>query len=83
MKPIPKVNNPQSFDQLRLNAINPLPSFLCERFVFDWALASITNASDKQQFGNIKSSSTTHYPIYLLDFVYKNLEQKDIWPSGL
>ncbi|KAK3890459.1 hypothetical protein Pcinc_005588 [Petrolisthes cinctipes] len=73
--PTPKVNNPQSFDQLRPIAITPLPSLLCESFVFDWASASIKKFIDNQQFGNIKSSSTTHCLISLLDFVYKNLEQ--------
>ena len=74
---IPKSSKPQSLDQLRPIAITPVPSLLCESFIFDWASHSIAAVIDKQQFGNIKSSSTTHCLISLLDFLYQNLEKRN------
>ena len=74
--PLPKVTNPQAFTNLRPVAITPIPSLICEGFVFDWAYADIAHSVDTQQFGNMKSSSTTHCLISLLDFVYRNLEKR-------
>ncbi len=74
--PIPKVTNPTSLHELRPIAITPIPSLLCEDFVFNWAYKAIHNKIDPQQFGNMKSSSTTHCLISLLDFIYKNLESR-------
>ena len=74
--PLPKSPNPESLDKLRPVAITPIPSLICEGFVFDWAYADIANAIDPQQFGNMKSSSTTHCLVSLLDFIYRNLEQR-------
>ena len=51
---------PQSLNDLRLIAITPLPSLICEDFVFDWAYSDIKTSIDSQQFGNMKCSSTTH-----------------------
>ena len=74
--PIPKSTNPSSFDQLRPIAITPLPCLVCEDFIFNWAYTCIEHSIDNQQFGNMKSSSTTHCLISLLDFIYKNLEER-------
>ncbi len=61
---------------MRPIAITPLPSLLCKSFVFDWVSTNIANAIDNFQFDNMKSSSTTHCLISLLDFIYKNLEKR-------
>ena len=74
--PIPKTSNPQSLNELRPIAITPIPSLICEDFIFEWAYSKISNYIDPRQFGNVKKSSTTHYLISFLDFIYRNLEQR-------
>ena len=74
--PIPKTPNPQSLGDLRPIAITPIPSLICEDFVFEWAYDKICNSIDPQQFGNVKTSSTSHYLISFLDFLYQNLERR-------
>lgn len=36
----------------------------------------ISKVIDPQQFGNVKTSSTSHYLIGFLDFPYENFEQR-------
>ena len=72
--PIPKKSNPQSLNELRPIAITPIPSLICEGFVFDRAYADIAESIDPQQFGNMKNSSTTHCLISLLDFIHRTLD---------
>ena len=74
--PIPKSPNPQSLNDLRPIAITPIPSLICEDFVFQWTYPKIEKHIDPQQFGNVKSCSTSHYLVNFLDFLYKNLERR-------
>ena len=74
--PIPKLPNPPSFNDLRPIAITPIPSLICEDFIFNWAYDTISSRIDLQQFGNVKSSSTTHCLVSLLDFIYQNLDKR-------
>ena len=74
--PIPKKTNPLSLNELRPIAITPIPSLICEGFVFDRAYADIAESIDSQQFGNMKSSSTTHCLVSLLDFIYHTLDNQ-------
>ncbi|XP_050721171.1 uncharacterized protein LOC127001045 [Eriocheir sinensis] len=74
--PVPKTSTPQSLSDYRPIAITPIPSLLCEGFIFRWAYTHLAPLMDQQQFGNIKSSSTTHCLIDLLDYVYRNLEKR-------
>ena len=53
-----------------------MPSLLCESFVSDWAYSDLAPTVDIQQFGNMRSSSTTHCLISFLDFIYTNLEKR-------
>ena len=76
VSPIPKKSNPSSLNELRPIAITPIPSLICESFVFQWAYTDIAPFIDPQQFGNIKASSTTHCLVSLLDYIYKCLEQR-------
>ncbi|MPC20007.1 hypothetical protein E2C01_012937 [Portunus trituberculatus] len=48
--PIPKTPSLQSLSDLRPVAITPIPSFICEDFVFDWSYNKISNSLDNQQF---------------------------------
>ncbi|XP_050706155.1 uncharacterized protein LOC126991430 [Eriocheir sinensis] len=74
--PVPKTSLPQSLSDYRPIAITPIPSLLCEGFIFRWAYTHLGPLMDQQQFGNIKSSSTTHCLVDLLDYIYRNLEKR-------
>ncbi|XP_076049109.1 uncharacterized protein LOC143029866 [Oratosquilla oratoria] len=73
--PIPKVSSPQSLNDLRPVAITPIPSLICEDFVFNWAYSNTRNKIEPQQFGNIKTSSTIHCLIDLLDLIHRKLDK--------
>ena len=75
--PIPKITSPQSLNDLRPIAITPIPSLLCEDFVFDWAYDQICSSLDHQQFGNIKATSTSHYLVSFLDFIHSHLDERN------
>ena len=75
--PIPKCHSPQSLSDLRPIAITPVPSLICEDFVFDWAYDKIKNSIDTQQYGNMKSSSTTHCLVNFLDFLHSHLDKRN------
>lgn len=76
MFPIPKTIHSTSLNELRPISITPIPCLICERFVFDWFYADIAPRIDPQKFENIKTTSTTHCLVSLLDFVYRSLEKK-------
>ncbi|MPC47250.1 hypothetical protein E2C01_040991 [Portunus trituberculatus] len=58
--PIPKTPSPQSLNDLRSVAITPIPSLICEDFVFNWAYDKLSNSLDIQQFGNLRVTSTSY-----------------------
>ena len=74
--PIPKKPNPHSLNELRPIAITPIPSLICEGFVFNRAYTDIARSIDPLQFGNMKSSSTTHCLVSLLDYIYHTLDSR-------
>jgi len=73
---IGKTPSPASFGELRPIAITPLPSLLCESFVADWAYQDLAPSVDTRQFGNMRSSSTTHCLVSFLDFVHAHLDKR-------
>ena len=75
--PLPKTTSPQSFNDLKPVAITPIPSLICEDFVFNWAYPKIVKNMDTQQFGNIKSTSTSHCLVSLLDFSLSHLDKRN------
>ena len=75
--PLPKTTNPKSSNELRPVAITPIPSLICEDFVFDWSYSKIINQIDMQQFGNVKGTSTSHYLISFLDFLHSHLDKRE------
>ncbi|XP_045114812.1 uncharacterized protein LOC123506629 [Portunus trituberculatus] len=74
--PISKTPSLESLNDLRPVAITPIPSLICEDFVFDWAY-NISNSLDIQQFGNIRATSTSHYLISFLDFIHSHLDKRN------
>ena len=77
MKNSYRIQNPHLLSELRPIAITPVPSLICEDFVFDWAYHKIKDVIDIQQYGNMKSSSTTHCLINFLDFVHSHLDKRN------
>lgn len=76
VSPIPKLPNPPTLNDLRPIAITPIPSLICEDFIFSWAYNTICKKIDMKQFGNMKSTSTTHCLVSLLDFIHQNLDKR-------
>ncbi|XP_063887196.1 uncharacterized protein LOC135114899 isoform X1 [Scylla paramamosain] len=75
--PIPKTSSPQSLNDLRPVSITPIPSLICEDFVYDWAYTKICNTVDIRQFGNIKATSTSHYLTSFLEFIHSHLDKRN------
>ncbi|XP_076039036.1 uncharacterized protein LOC143024139 [Oratosquilla oratoria] len=75
--PIPKTLSPQSLSDLRPITITPIPRLICEDLVFNSVYSNIKDSIDAQQFGNMKSSSTTHSLIDLLNFLHSNLDKRN------
>ena len=73
---VPKTPSPATLDETRPVSITPVPSLLCESFVADWAYTDLSPFFDRQQYGNIRSTSTSHYLVSLLDYIYTNLEKR-------
>ncbi|MPC74785.1 hypothetical protein E2C01_069160 [Portunus trituberculatus] len=67
--PVPKTCSPQFLTDYRPIAITPISSLLWEGFIFRWTYSHLAPLMDQQQFGNIKSSPTTHCLVNLLDSV--------------
>ena len=74
--PCPKTTAPTTFTELRPLTLTQLASLLCESFVTEWAYKDISQNIDPQQFGNVKSASTTHCLVNLLHYIYSELEKR-------
>ena len=74
--PIPKVDIPESEDQLRNIAKTAFFSKVYESFVAEWLMKVIKPYFDPGQCG-VKGLSTTHYLIKFLDFIHRNLDKKN------
>ena len=73
--PIPKVDNPETQDNLRNIAKTPFFSKVLESFVAEWLLSYIKPYLDPNQCG-MKGLSTTHYLIRFLHFIHSSLDKK-------
>ena len=73
--PIPKVDNPETEDQLRNIAKTPFFSKVFESIVADWLITHIKPYLDPNQCG-MKGLSTTHYLIRFLHYIHSALDQK-------
>ena len=74
ISPIPKVNPPATFNDLRPISLTPLFSKIFEGFLTTWIMADIAASLDPRQFGNRPGHSTVHYLISLYDFLAKNTD---------
>ncbi|XP_063855576.1 uncharacterized protein LOC135097581 [Scylla paramamosain] len=57
--------------------ITPIPSFICEDIVFDWAFTKIRNCIVNKHLGNIKATSTSHYLVNFLEFLHSHLDKRN------
>ena len=73
--PIPKVQSPESEDDLRNIAKTPFLSKVYESFLAQWLLSAIKPYLDPSQCG-LKGSSINHYLIKLLHFIQQTLDQR-------
>ena len=59
-------------------ALTPIPSLICEDFVFHWSYSKFIEHIDVQQFGNIKVTSTSIYLLVnFLEFIHSHLDKRD------
>ena len=71
--PIPK-EMPATIVKLRPISLTALLAKVCEGFVSKWVLEDIEDSIDRNQYGSIRGSSTTHCLIELLDVFYKGTD---------
>ena len=74
--PLPKVKVMTELEELRPVSLTPDLGKILEGFVARTILADIRPNIDRRQYGNLKGNSTSHYLIYLLDEIYRGLDQR-------
>ena len=74
--PVPK-EKPASISKLRPISLTSLLAKVCEGFVSRWVLEDISTSIDRNQYGSIKGSSTTHCLIEMLDVFYKGTDKSN------
>ena len=72
--PIPK-GTPATVSKLRPISLTSLLAKVCEGFVSKWALDDISSSIDRNQYGSIKGSSTSHCLIEILDIFFKGADK--------
>ena len=75
--PLPKNQNPQTEDDLRIISLTSFFSKVLESFVVDWLKEYIGKQMDPKQFGGNKGDSTNHYMIELINFILYNLDYNE------
>ena len=66
---------PATITKLRPISLTALLAKFSEGFVSRWVVEDITSSLDRNQYGSIKVSSTTHCSIELLDVFYKGTDK--------
>ena len=77
--PFKKKNGKSGFDGVRPITLTSIFSKLYEGFLADWLKEKILPLTDLKQFGNLKSTSTSHYLVSLIDHIGKILEKPNSW----
>ena len=65
---MPKIQNPNTENDLRIISLTAFFSKVLEAFVVDWLKEHIGKLFDPKQFGGLKGDSTSHYMIELINF---------------
>ena len=77
--PVKKKGNNQDFNGVRPITLTPVFSKLYESFLAEWLKVKVIPNVDQRQFGNLRSTSTTHYLVHLMDTICKTLEKPNTW----
>ena len=77
--PLKKKNGKPGFEGVRPITLTPIFSKLYEGLLADWLKEKILPLTDLKQFGNLKSTSTSHYLVSLIDHIGKILEKPNSW----
>ena len=64
-------------NSLRLISSTNFLSKIYESFLRDWLLPIISPFLDRNNYGGLKNSSTSHYLLNLLNFIHENLDEKN------
>ena len=75
--PIPKIQTPESEEDLRPISLTPFLSKVTEHFVVTWLLDFIGDKIDFRQYGGLKGNSITHYIIEFLNFILSSQDSSD------
>ena len=78
VSPIPKVNPPETEDDLRNISLTADLSKNYENFLSEWLMPYIKKRIDPGQFGGLSGHSTTHYLISLYNFILTNTDTSSI-----
>ena len=73
--PIPKKDTELNFDGVRPITLTPLFSKMYESFVANWLKAEDEPLLDPHQYSNRKNTSTSHYLVSLLHFIFKHVDK--------
>ena len=76
--PIPKINPPETEDDLRNISLTADLSKDYENFLSEWLMPYIKRRVDPGQFGGLSGHSTTHYLISLYNFILKHTDTASI-----
>ena len=74
--PNPK-ESPATISKLRPISLTSLLAKVCEGFVSKWALHDISSSIDRNQYGSIKGSSTSHCLIEILDILFRGTDKRN------
>ena len=74
--PIPK-ESPATISKLRPISLTSLLAKVCEGFVSKWVLHDISSSIDRNQYGSIKGSSTSHCLIEILDILFRGTDKRN------
>ena len=74
--PIPKVKVVSELGELRPISLTPDLGKVLEGMVAEMLLDDIRDNLDPKQYGNMKGKSTSHYLVYLIDFILKGLDSR-------
>ncbi|KAK4315741.1 hypothetical protein Pmani_013047 [Petrolisthes manimaculis] len=75
--PIPKIPKPETCNDLRPVTITSIFARIAESFPASWIKDDTRPHLDPHQYGNREKTSTSHYLLYLIDFLYKTTDNSN------
>ena len=72
--PLPKTNKPESCNDLRPITITSIFARIAEKFAATWIKEDTQAQIDPHQYGNRAKTSTSHYLLYLMDYIYRTTD---------